>query len=218
MRAVAFAAALAVLPATGHAETPLDDPTTHSYMVMSQDVTEALRDFGASVGLSMTIDPGVSGRISNLSGEMTARAFLDRLTQDHGLVWYYDGASVHVTPVDRNRSVLLDFNQVDPAALMETLDALAVFDERFAPRAAGEAGIGVITGPPRYVELLENTFALLAGRGDGSKPGGAGADMLVVRGDRVQLWRGRGTPSTEGAPPQGSELADETVTATAPQS
>ncbi|MEM7710186.1 MAG: hypothetical protein AAF264_05435 [Pseudomonadota bacterium] len=169
-----------------------DDEHERRYTILSQDLADVLGEFSAGMDMSLNVDPEVEGRVTNFRHRLTDRGFLDRLAADQGIVWYYDGDTLHVTPARDNRSIFVDFRAVTPEMLRRTLDTLAVSDDRFDVRMTGPEGIGVVTGPPRYIELVEHAFTLLQGQtGQGEGTAAAKRSVLVVRGGAVQIWRGR---------------------------
>lgn len=222
----------ALMPDVARAEVPasaVDSNERRMYAILSQDLASVLEEFGLSVGTPIVIDEAVEGRVENLKGAMTPREFLDRLARERALVWYYDGTAIHVTPASANRSVMIDFDQVTPELLEETFASLGLADDRFAIRSTGDGGVGLLTGPPRYVELAESAFSLLEERtlaaapapGDPAQPPvqvpvARRSDILIVRGDSAQVWRGRnalgepaGGPDPSGAAkPEASPAPD----------
>lgn len=198
-----FALGIALLMPGAAPAGPLDAPETHAFAIVDQQLGDVLREFSGAAGVAVDVGRGVEGRVTNFTGRYTARGFLDAMSAEFGLVWYDDGAAVHVTGAGEMRSVVIDFDRVAPDELRAALDELGVADERFALRET-RAGIGVVTGPPRYVELVENAFLMLAGRGAGVVPAEGGARpsrsvhaMTVVRGESVAIWRG--AAATEAA-------------------
>ncbi|MEM8848925.1 MAG: hypothetical protein AAGE03_02710 [Pseudomonadota bacterium] len=182
---------LASLPA-GPVWAAFDDAREHRFTIMSQDLVEVLGEFSAGMGVSLNVDPDVEGYVTNFRHRLTPRGFLDRLAAEQGVVWYFDGDTLHVTPARDNRSIFVDFQRVTPAMLQDTLKTLAVSDDRFDVRMTGPDGIGVITGPPRYIELVEHAFTLLQNQIE--EPGGGTApakrSVLVVRGGDARVWQG----------------------------
>lgn len=203
---LASAAWVVLVLTAGAASADLDDARLHRFTIISQDVADVLDEFASSAGVFLNVDPKVRGRVTNFRHRVTARGFLDRLAAEQGLAWYYDGDTLHVTPADANRSVFLDFQEVTPAMLEETLASLAVEDDRFAVRITGSEGIGVVTGPPRYIELVEHAFTLLQSKiaRDGGERAPGRRSIVVVRGGAVQLWRGH----TASRPADPAEMAD----------
>ena len=170
----------------------------YKYTILSQDIGDVLIEFGSSFGIPMNVDGTIKGRVSNFQGVLTGPEFLDRLSNDYSLSWYYDGVTIYVTPASANRSVVVDFRKVPPDVLEATLKELGVSDERFRLRTTNKNGIGVLTGPPRYIQLVENAFALLEKRQAEPKSLKEAiarttprSNILIIRGDSTQLWQGK---------------------------
>ena len=211
MKGALLAGLVLLWPGDGRAA--LGGTEIHRYTILSQDLRAVLEEFGVSLDLSVNVDPDIEGQVTNFRSALTVEGFLDRLTSEHGLVWYFDGTTLHITPARNNRSIFVDFRRVTPAMLIETLDTLAVADDRFTVRSTGSQGIGVVTGPPRYIELVEHAFTLLQSQEAGPQATDAppARPVMVVRGGSVQLWEGRNTApaNTEAAPP--TEAAPDTA-------
>ena len=178
---------------TAAAQGALDGPKRYAFTVVDQPVDEVLRELAGAIGTPIDLGRGVEGRVTNFSGRYTPRGFLDALTADFGLTWYHDGTAIHVTDAQDNKSVVIDFDRVSSAELNAALEELGVADPRFALRETERSGIGVVTGPPRYVELVENAFLMLASRsaeGPVDRPPSEVHEMVVVRGEAVAVWRG----------------------------
>lgn len=210
LRGIAAAAALMALPALAAPAGPLDAPETHAFTIVDQQVADVLTEFAGAVGVAIDLGEGVEGRLTNFSGRYTAQGFLDAVTARSGLVWFFDGTAIHVTGADEMKSVVIDFDRVPPDHLTAALEDLDVADPRFPLRRTA-AGIGVVTGPPRYVELVENTLLMLAERDDTApvpRPTRAARSVTVVRGRDVSVWSGlveRDEPEVEPASESPSE-------------
>ncbi|MEM7491088.1 MAG: hypothetical protein AAF390_18395 [Pseudomonadota bacterium] len=208
----------ALILGAGPGWAAFDDERERRYTILSQDLVDVLGEFSAGMDVSLNVDPEVEGRVTNFRHRLTDRGFLDRLAADQGIVWYYDGDTLHVTPARDNRSIFVDFRSVTPEMLRQTLDTLAVSDDRFDVRMTGPNGIGVVTGPPRYIEMVEHAFTLLQGQtvqAGGTAP--AKRSILVVRGGSAQVWRGRSdlappdeaAAAVQGEAPEATEPAPE---------
>lgn len=178
---------------------PLDDRDRHAFAIVDQQVGDVLREFAGATGRAVDLGEGVDGRLTNFRGNYTARGFLDAVAARSGLVWYDDGAAIHVSGADAMRSVVIDFDRVPARTLTAALVDLGVADDRFALRRTS-AGIGIVTGPPRYVEMVESTFLMLADRQSPEVAGGAAHAMTIVRGEEVTLWRGVAEEALADAP------------------
>jgi type III secretion protein C len=151
--ALALAGALGLSGPAQGAELPAIEP--YDYVVIDRDLGDALRDFARNHAIAVVIDPAVRGRIARRGGAPDSRGFLDALATEFNFVWYFDGLALHVSPPEATRSRFFRTAEVDPAALVRTLTDLRIYDERFGVTEAPEDGIAWISGPPRYIELVE---------------------------------------------------------------
>ena len=153
LRWVAAVALLSIAAPAHTAELPRIAP--YDYMVIDRNLPDALRDFARNHGIAVVIDPGVRGRVARREGAADSRAFIDALATEFNFVWYFDGLALHVSPPDSMRSRFFRTAELDPAALVRTLTELGIYDPRFGVTEAAEEGIAWISGPPRYIELVE---------------------------------------------------------------
>ncbi len=173
----------------------LDDDRRYQFAVFSQDLPSVLQEFGASLGVPMTINDDVSGKVSNLYEELSPRQFLDRVSSTHGLAWYFDGNSIHITPVADNRSLMVNFSSVSADELNTALEEIGAADNRFQLQTTGTENIGIVTGPPRFIEVVEAAFAIL----EQSKTPPVSAatvstntapkSIRIIRAEGTQIWR-----------------------------
>ncbi|MCJ2013124.1 nodulation protein NolW [Methylobacterium sp. J-076] len=147
----------------GCAAAPLRLPNTvYRYTVIDQDLAAALQEFGANLNLKVSISPEVKGQIQGRMPEGSPQAFLDRLAGTYNLEWYYDGSLLSITSARETRTQLLVLGQVRYEALTGALDSLRISDPRFPVRPTPGKGVAMVSGPPRYVALVEQTLAGLA--------------------------------------------------------
>jgi type III secretion protein C len=162
---LARAAAAAGLGATlagppGCDAAPLKLPDApYNYTVIDQDLSAALQEFGANLGVKVNVSPEVKGRIQGRVPEGKPQAFLDRLATIYNLEWYFDGGVLYITPTKESRTQLLVLSPIGYDRLKGALDALQISDARFPVRPAPGNGVVMVSGPPRYVALIEQTLA-----------------------------------------------------------
>lgn len=137
---------------------------SYSLFASSQDLQDTLRDFCAAQGVSAVISPGVAGKVSGRFEDMPPAEFLDLLAQTYALSWYYDGHVLYVYRADEVQSRMLSLDHVHPERLKATLSRLALWDERFAWRTVDDEGLIHVSGPPRLIQLVEETALFLEGR------------------------------------------------------
>ncbi|WP_376091735.1 hypothetical protein ACE7GA_22300 [Roseomonas sp. CCTCC AB2023176] len=155
------------------------------YAVVDQELRDVLVELGKRVGLNTVVTDGVRGRVRGRLARGTAVETLDRLAAIYGLDWFTDGSTLHVSSVNEAVSRLVDLGGVPPTQLDGALRALGVHDQRWPIRGSDPAlGMAMVSGPPRYVQLVEQTLAVLARR---PRPDGSPQTEPA----RIRVFRGR---------------------------
>ncbi|MBY3517250.1 type III secretion protein [Rhizobium laguerreae] len=186
---------------------PLSLPSTpYRYAVLDQELAAALREFGSNVKIKISISGEVKGRIRGRIADLPPRVFLDRLTDIYNLQWYFDGLELYVTSANEAQTRLLVLTPMRFDALKVALDELNISDERYVVRAALGSALVMVSGPPRFVALVEQTFnGLLAqarSRAAVEKPPQE-SELLLFRGSSTTVIRdGRQEDSYSSLPHQ----------------
>ena len=141
----------------GAARLKLPD-TTYTYTVINQDLSAALLEFGSNLNIKVNVSQEVRGRIQGRLPDLPPLAFLNRLASLYNLEWYFDGQVLHVTSARESQSRLLVPGPVPFERLASTLAAFDVADERYAVRPAPNTQLVLVTGPPRFLALVEQTL------------------------------------------------------------
>ncbi len=151
----------------------------YPYSVLNQDVTAVLREFGQNLGLRVKLSTKVSGTVKGKLPRLQALEFLNHVCQMYGLEWYYDGAALHVSAVSEETTRFLPLHRaLSLPALIESLKRLSFYDERYPIRAdAGKASV-IVTGPPVYTALVEQTLLM---------QGGVPKQTIIYRGGSVSI-------------------------------
>ncbi|HTH62224.1 MAG TPA: type III secretion system outer membrane ring subunit SctC [Paraburkholderia sp.] len=130
------------------------------YVAEGKDIKDVLRDFGASQGLATRIAPGVTGTVSG-KFNLPPRRFLDTLAASFGFVWYYDGEVLDIVSAADLQTTLIKLDTADTAGLARTLDQMHIADERFPIVYNEEQGTALVSGPPRYVQMVTDIASRL---------------------------------------------------------
>jgi type III secretion protein C len=131
-----------------------------AYVTKGQAVREFLRQFGASQGLTVVVDPAVEGTMVG-TFNLTPQSMLEFVSTTFGLVWYYDGNVLYVYPSSEARSQILRLNYTTAQRLQQTLSKLRIVDKRYPITFDAGANTALVSGPKRYVELVEQTARAL---------------------------------------------------------
>ena len=123
------------------------------------DLREALDTFAIAEGVPLVMSGNVKGSFSGNFADMPASEFLDRVATMHNLTWYYDGATLYVYGAGETLSTLIDLKYMKAPEVQALLCELGVEDARFPIKAASNGEILMVSGPPRYVELVSELIA-----------------------------------------------------------
>lgn len=131
----------------------------YTLVARQMPVREALDAFAIAEGLSVVMSDGVQGVFSGDFQDVEAGEFLDRLATIHNLTWYHDGAAIYVYTAGEILTNLTDLRYMKAEDVVGLLKELGVEDERFPIKTAMNGEIIMVSGPPRYVQLVTETIA-----------------------------------------------------------
>ncbi|NRO98859.1 EscC/YscC/HrcC family type III secretion system outer membrane ring protein [Paraburkholderia sp. NMBU_R16] len=169
---VTLAIAPGIMPAYAspvHWRTPIVD-----YVAAGKDIKDVLRDLAASQGIPARISPDISGSVSG-KFHLPPQNLLDTLAASFGFVWYYDGNLLDIVPSSEFKTTLVKLNTASTASLRETLDRIGVTDKRFPIVYDDIEGTALVSGPPRYVDLVND----IANRLDANASRRGGTEVRV---------------------------------------
>src|ERR1700744_1995578 len=149
------------LPTSARGLEPKWPSGPYKYLVIDQDVKDVLTEFGRNVGIPVRVSDQVSGRVRGRLPVTTASEFLNLLCERNGLVWYFDGAILHIGAEAEVKTELVNIGQLSANELLAKLDTLGIADPRFLVRATQDSGIVSVSGPPVFVSLVQQTLAAM---------------------------------------------------------
>lgn len=160
-----FKGAVLALALTCTAQAPaqeLDWPQLpYRYMAQGENLRDVLIHFGANYDSSVIVSDQVSDQVSGQFDLKTPQAFLQLLSSLYSLIWYYDGSVLYVFKSTEMQSRLVRLEQVSAGQLKQALQASGIWESRFGWRVDGSGRLVYVSGPPRYLDLLEQTALAL---------------------------------------------------------
>lgn len=195
---------------TGVAATlgdPLSFPSTpYRYTVLDQDLSAALQEFGNNLNIRVNISAEVKGRIRGRQPDLPPREFLDRLTNLYDLQWYYDGLVLYVSAAKEAQTRMLALTPIRFDSFKGALDELNISDDRYVVRPAPGNGLVLVSGPPRFIALVEQTFnGLMAEAEAQAQPH---VEETPPRESVLILFRGSSTMVVRNGRPEASYSSD----------
>ena len=160
-RRLGIAALAALLGQAQAAPLPVDQ-RPYAYTVLDENLRDVLLQFGANTKSRIAISDAVQGRVRGRRDAAPPEAFLEALGREFGFDWYYDGYILYISATSESVSRMVTLGGVPASSLQATLEALGIADPRFLLRAVPESFTVLVSGPPRYVELVEQAVQTLA--------------------------------------------------------
>jgi type III secretion protein C len=134
----------------------------YKYLVIDQDIKDVLTEFGRNIGVPVEVSDQVKGRLRGRLPVVTAKEFLNKLCESYGLVWYFDGATLHINAKTEVKTELIDIGRLPSNQLTARLIALGIADPRFPVRSTPNGGVVSVSGPPSYIALVRQTLTAMA--------------------------------------------------------
>jgi type III secretion protein C len=125
------------------------------YQTNGSTIADTLNLFGAGQNVPIRLSGNVTGIVRGRFA-MPPQQFLDTLCASFGLVWYYDGAVVEVSPASEQQSLAIRPNYLSPGALAAALDHAGAADPHFPLQLDTARGTVRLTGPATYVERIRS--------------------------------------------------------------
>lgn len=144
----------------------------YNYLVVDQDLRSVLSEFGRHLNVPVAVSENVpSIRLRGKLGAPSARDFLQWVCESYRLVWFYDGAVIHVIPQSEVKNEFFDLGRITAAALWNRLEKAGIADARFPIRPTADERFIAVFGPPAYNAIVRNAVASMnqaaaLGRGD----------------------------------------------------
>ncbi|KUE80858.1 MULTISPECIES: type III secretion system outer membrane ring subunit SctC [Aeromonas] len=154
-------AAMLLLGASAQAQELDWLPMPYSYLAEGESLRDMLIDFGANYEASVVVSDKINDKVSGQFDHEEPKAFLQQLANLYNLVWYYDGSVLYVFKNSEVESRLIRLQQSGATELRQALVRAGIWESRFGWRPDPGNGLVYVSGPPRYLELVEQTAAAL---------------------------------------------------------
>ena len=175
-RTLLLTLALAAVPVSAFGNAPPRWGEPYNYLIVDQDLRGVLAAFGANLGIRVQLSDEIRGQVHGKLPEQPAGEFLNSLARRFGFDWYFDGGALYITEASEAQARMLVLGSVAFSDLSSELARLGVLDDRYPLRHSSESNLALVSGPPRYVALIEETLTVLSQQ--------VSADVVVFRGRR----------------------------------
>ena len=133
----------------------------YSYVVVEQDLRDVLQQFGINNGLKIALSDKVQGSVHGPLPAEPPRQFLDRLAQQFGLEWVYDGSIISISSDAEAKTEMIALRDVPFSKLHDGLANAGLLDPRYQFKPIMGGQIALVSGPPRYISIVQDVLAAL---------------------------------------------------------
>jgi len=130
-------------------------------VVREQNAESVLEELARLIGVPVVLSDEVDGIVSLRATSATGREIFDKVAIEAGLDWRYDGRRIEITSQTEQVSRALSLGGVKRERLIKALDDAGLYDSKF-PIKTVEDRLAIVSGPPRYVAVIEVVLAELA--------------------------------------------------------
>ena len=131
----------------------------YSLTARSMSIREAVEAFAVAEGVAIMMSDRVDGVISGDFVKTPAGEFIRRIVSMYNLVEYYDGSTLWLYGATENVTTMQDLRYMKAAEVAAMLKELGVEDPRFPLKTASNDELILVSGPPRYVQLVIEMIA-----------------------------------------------------------
>jgi len=117
-----------------------------SYVSEERPVRQVLKDVLATQNFPVVLTGDIRGEVTGRFNEPAERVF-NKLAAAYGLVWFFNGSVLYVSPNTDLRSEVVELGTVDPARVPVILTGLGLLEERFPVKVS--RGGALVSGPSR---------------------------------------------------------------------
>ena len=158
--------------------------TEGGIVVVRQDLRDLVTQVARFYGFEAVLTRQVTGELRNERLPSDFNAFLERLTNDRDLVFYFRGRDLNASARSENVSRVIGLGPSSPEELRSAVEAAGVDADRFPLQYIETSNSVLVSGPPSFVGLVEVIAESLV-RTDRSA-----ADITVIRGNQIDRTPG----------------------------
>lgn len=142
---------MAAVSSVVHAAPVPWDRQNVSYVADRRPLKQVVKDVLTSQPFAVVMYGDIRGEVTGQFNE-PAEQVIKKLAAAYGLVWFFDGSVLYVSPLSDLRSTVVELGGMDPRRVPDMLAGLGLLEERFPVRVSN--GSVLVSGPSRYVELV----------------------------------------------------------------
>ena len=138
------------------AATPASStPLQNSVYVVDQDLRTLLTEFSKRIGANAIMSKGLKGPVKKAFLPTDRQEFLEEMSRNHGVEWYFEGTTLHLSSRDEMTSRLIGIKSLTVDRINSQIRKVDLDPTRYPLQAVPEANAAMITAPPSYIARVE---------------------------------------------------------------
>lgn len=129
------------------------------HFAKNQSLKELIRSFCSSQSVDVIVSDAVNDVVNGKFSNVSSRQFWKDIVNAYGLVWFYDGSLLYVYKSSEIQSKVLQMGRDEMRTLIRVITQLAYLSSNINFRPMETAGILVVSGPPKLMEMLEELIS-----------------------------------------------------------
>lgn len=127
----------------------------YAYVLVEQDVRDALKEFGHNMGLTVVMSDKVRGQSRSRVRAETAGDFLAALCDFNGLAWYFDGNVLYLTADAETDTRIFKVPGRQLEQLQDYVASRDVYGKPMSVRAGPDGDELFASGPPAWLAMIQ---------------------------------------------------------------
>lgn len=133
-----------------------DEP--YHFVADEMNLNDALELFGRNHHIGVIVDADIENeKVLETTGTVTSFEYLENLSVDFGLNWYFDGSILRVFLLGDTETRIIPLKTRYADEVIETLVELGVYQPRFPHMTGQHAQALRVTGPREYLDVVALT-------------------------------------------------------------
>ncbi|MDE6575994.1 MAG: hypothetical protein K2L24_01165 [Opitutales bacterium] len=129
------------------------------HFAKNQSLKELVRSFCSAQSVDVIVSDAVNDVVNGKFSNVSARQFWKDIVSAYGLVWFYDGSLLYVYKSGEIQSKVLQMGRDEMRTLIRVITQLGYLSSNINFRPMETAGILVVSGPPKLMEMLEELIS-----------------------------------------------------------
>jgi len=132
---------------------------------VDQNLRDVLHELSIATATPIKVSDLVSGQAHGRWSNTTAGEFLSQLANTYALEWYFDGSLLSVSASSEDETRLVPLHGAGLEKVRDGLMTSGLMDTRFTLRAGPTPDVALVSGPPRFLAVVQQSVDAIVASG-----------------------------------------------------